>query len=312
MAENYAEINKKLNDMAAEMVSYNPADINNANVKKIQEEIASLVDKAYIPKFKAHKDDSENIKKPAKIYDSDQYEQYGNEVLYFSLVKKKIPQEVYTDSLFFLLGKKENGQWAFDASKASFVTALKYRVEKNLLNYYKKNQEKSLHNPAKFKSLDQGVDSTDENSELLHDIVKDDRTETPEETVINKMLDLGDIINKYKSLSVAQSVKNAKYFEGFFTFDTTKAIKSDDEEIGITACKYNDEFFPLLLVSLLEYLMTGSFIQIKDIIINPLRVGINLNKRGELLERFFDVSHPTLSKFSIKYDNLSKAVLGEL
>ena len=315
MAKNYAEINKEINQKAEKMVSCNPDETNDSHVENLKKEIALLVFETYIPKIEANiafpnnnKDKTNDSKRVAK---SSQYDQYGNEIIYFVPVNKPVPQEVCIDSLFFLLGKKKNGQWAFNPEKGNFITALKFRVEKDLLNYYEENQKKSLHNPIKFKSLDQNVNSMDENSELLHDIVKDESTETPEEIVIKKMLDLGSIIKDYKNLYITQSVENARYFEGFFTFDTTKAIKSNDEELGIIACKYNDEFFPLLLVSLLEYLMTGNFTQIKDILNNPLRVGINFDKRGEkvkLLKVFFDVTRQTIGKYLDEYIEFKKAI----
>jgi len=302
MAVNYEEINSTVNQLAIEMVAHDPSDINNHHVKEIQGNIAELLYESYL----------KNIKKDKKGEIYDEYDDYGNEVLYFALIRKNVPQDVFSDALYNLLGRKKNGEWSFNPEKGSFITALKFKIEKKLTDYYNEMRKKSILNPSKFDSLDETLeDSYNDEGNLRHETIEDSSSEIPYEAIINKIVGFGYIIDKYKSLSAGKSEKETKYYKGFFTFDTTKVIKSD-EELGKTACKYNDTFFPLMFVGMLEYLMTGSFAQIEDILKNPLRNNINLIKRGELLERFFNVSHPTLSKFSKEYNDIRDSVLSGL
>ena len=304
MAENFRELNKKINEMAVELVAQDPCEVNNPLVKKLQDGISSILVGIYVK-------DKEKTDEQGKAYDisTETYDVYGNPERFFALVGKKIPHDVFWDALSKLLGRKKDGTWLYDPQKATFVTAFKFKLEKELLNYHENNKEKSLINSKKIISLDE--ESKNKKGLPFYGGIADKDAHITFDNVLNKMIAFDYVMGKYESLSLVHSEKEANYFKGFFTFDVTKALKLN-RDLGKVASKHNKTLFPLLLITLLEHIMTGAFLSIKDILANSLRPGLDLEKRGELLENFFKISHPTQVKYSKKYDRIKRAVLGEI
>jgi hypothetical protein len=286
-----------INEKAIELVAYDPADINNHYVKACQDTILELMYEPYA---------TNKRKKKRKKQDGEDafWNQYGDEVYSDVLGYKNVPHDVYMNTLFYLVGRKKDGQWAYDPVKASFITAFKKTLYYRLKDYY---ESKSCENTPL--SLDQDLDSEDQGGQTLHDITADKNSENKYNAALSKIMGLGYIMDTYNDRIAAKTDKEKNYYKGFFTFDTTKAVKSD-KELGKVACEYSDALFPYMVVALLKHLMTGNFGRIHDVVANSLRDGVDLNKRGELMENYFGVSHPTLSKYSQLYDGLRRTVLG--
>ena len=285
MAMDFAEVNDRVNKMAREMVSHDPADFYAAHVVKLRSSIMELLYEVYI--------------KSPELRD-----EYGNETRPFGLTRTKVPYDVFFDALCALLERKKNGQWAYDPTKGSFVTAFRDRLKYKHINYRKyshidyrnMNDVQPIHNPVRFSSLD----------------TEDILAEKLEDTAIRRMVDFAQIINDWAKMVQTEQTKNkriAEFCRGAFTFDTTKEIKSDKQQAE-DAYKLNNALFPQLLLLMLEYLMTGDFSHIIDVATNPLRDGVDLNKRGDLLKDFFHISRPTRVSYDKKYNSFRSAVLG--
>jgi len=286
MQFDYDNINQEVNRLAVIMVSYNPNDINKTHIKSISNEIAQMLFETY------------ERGKPG-------FNQYGDEIRSIRLFvkgksteRKEVPNSVFIDALFELLGRKKDGSWVFNSENSTFITAFHYRLSKRLLDYHNKK--------TKF------------NEQLMTDRVlksiNDNRPESNHDKLCNKwsafaiiLEAMGKFSNKLSNLTT----KEQKYFEGFFTYDRTENIKSDDE-LGIVACEYNDTLFPYMVIKLLEFLMTGNFSSMHDILSNPLREGVVLKQRGELLKKYFCYSHPTQVKYSQKYNELWAAIVTDM
>lgn len=291
MSTCYNEINNEVNKLAFEMVKYNPDDINNTYVKERQNAIAI---------------------KLLELYERRRSEinQYGDEVRKIRVFNKgkpiddmSIPYDIYTMTLSELLGRKKDGSWNFNHEKGTFTTAFHFKLLKKRADYYENKDEQEC--------------------ELSYD--SDFNTKSYIESEIDKQAEVKyeDICNKWSAFAIileALSIfteklerlpnKEQGYYEGFFTFDRTRDIKSDDE-LGKIACKHSGVLFPYMVVTLLEYLMVGNFSKMHDICSNPLRDGVLLTMRGALLEGYFGCSHPTLNKYSQKYDQLWAAIANE-
>ena len=300
MAVDFKELNAEVNKKALELVGYKPADINDPKVKRLQDRISWLMLEAF-------------TQMPHS------YNKQGDDVWYFPLIGRWISQDMFVDTLFKLLGLKRVKEkdkwvekWYYDkSSRASFITAFRNQLRYALRDGDETYGDSSIDAPA-FGETDSGsIQLPDDNATKMLD------------EVLSKMAGLAYVLDVYaakiedptedgrEGLSETMRDRRRSYYRGFFTFDTTKAVKSSDD-LGEIACEYNEELFPYMLVALLEYLMTGSFTNMRDVIQNALREGVNLNQRGLLLEKFFRVSHPTLIDYSKLYDRLRKTILGNI
>ena len=248
--------------------------------------------------------------------------------VFFPLLTKYnnyIEEESFVDVLFDALVKATE---KYDPTKSKF-----YYYFKNTLNYHvadwvrKEMKEKGRMAPPpgdEYGAHEDYLETTADaamirkrrqNTITTVDDVPDTTASDAFEAVA-AWLDFAGILEEYmqmlqeKAKSVAGD-KKYQYLQGFYTFDTTKAVKTDPE-IAEVACTYNDILFRLLLMGLLCYLMEGEFRKMLDVVHNPLRVGIELNKRNETLERYFGKSHPTISKFSKKYEDLRSSIYGTI
>jgi len=282
MQIDYEILNNEVNELAADMVSYSPDDINKTHVKRISNDIAIRLFEVY---ERGHSGTN----------------QYGDEIRRIRLFirgkpteRKEVPNSVFIDTLFELLGRKKDGNWVFNSEKSTFTTAFHDRLSKRLLDYYK---DKSDYN-----------NKTTTYSYYEEDARSDCNKLCNEWSAFAIILDaLGRFSEKLNHFTV----KEQKYYEGYFTFDRTENVKND-EELGKVACEHNNTIFPYMVISLLEFLMTGTFSSMYDIISNPLKTGVNLSQRGDLLEEYFNYSHPTQVKYNQKYNELWAAIVNEI
>jgi len=285
MSINYRDINRDVNKLALEMVSHEPYDINKPYVMSKRNDIIVKLINLYLAR---------------KI----EIDQFGVEVRKINIfVRGKatledVPDEIYTDTLFKLLGKKNDKEWAYNPDKGAFITAFHVKLHYALRNYKAKIGK-----------------TTDNLNDDGFDYLKgrDEKAEAEYDTLCNKLSALAiflEALTKFTDKLVNLSKKEQDYYKSFFTFDSTERIKSDDE-LGKAACKHNDALFPYMVIALLEYLMLGSFSNIKDICINPLRPGVKLSKRGKLLEGFLECTHPTQVKYNQKYKEILAAIFNE-
>ena len=273
---NFKELNEEVNRLASELVAHDPADINKGDVKQIQNDIAVRLISAY-------------GKMPEKT------DKYGNQIRFFWLIKKNMPEQVFNFTLGKLLGLNKSGQWYFDPSRASFITLFKKQLEYDLLDYFNEMEQKT--------DKDEGED--------LGEIPAPD-SENLFDNSLRGLFGLAYILDVYANKIMKSSSKEKKYFEALFTFDTTRAVKSNDENAE-TACRYTRDIFPYMVISLLDFLMKcikEKFTEMRDVVLSPLREGVDMKKRGELLENYLKVSHPTENKYSQIYDELKRSICG--
>ena len=213
-------------------------------------------------------------------------------------IKKDEFWNIFCDGLLNLLQK-------YDPEKGPFYTAFKYIINKRAIDWFRKNTKDGniiVSIEAQRDSLGKVAEVADTRSEDIF-------------AAIEKWSYFGELLEEYvqllKDKDGAKDDTGIEYLHvmGFFTFDTTKAVK-DDEELAEVACQYDVILFRFMVINLLCFLMEGVFYGMVDVEKNPLRSGINLNQRGKMLERYYKVSHPTLNKYSQLYDGLRETIYG--
>jgi len=100
-----------------------------------------------------------------------------------------------------------------------------------------------------------------------------------------------------------------KYYQGFLTFDITKAVR-EDGKFQERACSRtcNDVLFPVMLDIMLTHLMFGEFRRMCNVANNPLKDENSLGRRKMEMEACFGVTRKEVNNYSEKYDRFRKAV----
>ena len=289
-------LNKRINQLAEELVACSPAEINTHYVKKLQENIVELAYKTF--------------------YSSpERYDRFGNCERHYALVNQYTQDDVFTDALVDLVSLR-NGQWFFNPAKGSFITALRFYLPKRSVNMDKSEYRTISLGGALVGSLDEDMSDMKGERATRKKEPEHPASESQFEAILSDMCEFGKLLSEFEQFdqhiqerfdakgNTAQ--KKKAFYKGFFTFDTTKAIKSDND-IGEEACEHNDQLFPLLVISLLEFLMLGCFSKVHDILVNPLRNGIDLDQSRPLLSEYFEVSLPNITEHSKQYGLLIKA-----
>ncbi len=97
------------------------------------------------------------------------------------------------------------------------------------------------------------------------------------------------------------------YFEGFFTFDTTAQTKKglfDEKEV----VSENALLFPIMEMAVLEYLLTGSFAHIRDVVEGVVKNEQCLDRRNETIQVCYHITKPTVVGRNKLYRQLWEAV----
>jgi hypothetical protein len=234
---------------------------------------------------------------------------------------------VFVTTLYELLGQKKDGSWMFAADKgesdgAGFVTAFASVLPRRLMDYHNDQADDARSHGmigiAKSKNI-RRRDAHGNKDQTVVTVVSSDAPLTEESAValspyereIKAEAVFASVIGDYDEMSAHLTEKERRYFKGFFTFDTTKAVKSQDE-LAEAACKYDSILFPHMLLIVLGHLMEGTFSGMRDVADNPLRPGIRLEQRLELLAQAFCVVRQTVSNNADPYNDFRKAVFGRL
>jgi len=285
----YKQLNDEVNRLAEQLVAHNPADINSSTAKKLQDRILDLIYSAYLDGL-----DTES---------AFEYDEHGNPARYYKLIDAVVPADVLFETVYKLVTLKEDGGWAYNPVNATFITALRYVLPRRVANYEKKSRKAD-------NMIDVSVTASDS---INKKVVLTDTHRESEDIAIHNLTKISVLVKAFDMFDEKfhnSTDKEKRYYSGFFTFDTTKAIKTSDD-VGVFACKHNDQLFPYMLIALLEFLMVGLFEGIWDVAKNPLREGVNLKKRSELIAKHFRKSLKTISKYSKMYNELSLAIVGE-
>lgn len=207
-----------------------------------------------------------------------------------------------------------NNTWTYDPKRGKFTTALFFyvvRKEANTANEYfeRVNHERNIgyedglledtnKNPRYIEEDDAGI-NREENAATDNDGDSGDETD-------NGLLGIGLLSSVIRELTnylnSLQRQDEAKVFKAFFSHDITKVAKDSNHEDALRSD--GDRIFRILLLVVLEYLMTGRFNCIDDVIANRLKSGIRLSQRQDNIEKALGVSHPTANKYSKKYTEI--------
>jgi len=310
--------NEELQILAEELITLDPIE-DAAHALSIREEIT-----AYIFGFVKPKE--------FIVFDKKSQTQIHEDFYFVPMVKKYVASDMFFKTLDELLTWNDvKNKWGYDSNRAPFLGALYYLLSKRgifesalkqieydgISNSYDE-MKKKFGDSGDFGNDDDYDDSIDDfidaSSEYENDYEDNDKSQ---------WTNFGDILgyyaNKIEHLSDNPKSNTDKktpyYFKGFFTFDTTKAVKTN-EEFAEVACDYNETLFRHLVINLLSFLMIrqigspDSFSEMIDIVNSRLRKNIDLNKRGEMLENYYEVSHPTLNNYSQLYDEFKNSVYG--
>ena len=295
-ANNYNEINLEVNRLAVEMVSYDPEDKKSeALVQTLRSRVLELLYTSYAKAIPV-----------ADPFDG------TLSLRFYPLINSFVSADVLIDTAVELLTPNKNGQWRYKPEKSSFISAFINRIRyRNTSELEKKGKSRTMNGHQLF-SLDETVGDADDATASRFEAIADPDAVGPEEMVIRKVVQFGLVLESLENLDIhfaRVDQKAQKYYTGFFTYYTVDAVKTNDV-LGQAACRHDSELFPRMAISLLEYLMTGTFERITDVIINPLRPGIFLNKRFETLAGYFQVARQTVIKYNDNYTALKDAVLG--
>jgi len=224
-----------------------------------------------------------------------------------------IPHEDFDNILLKLLEELIlNGK--YDPKRARFSTALSFFLNNRIRTYLRDNRAElnaiSMEELYAIHGDENEPDYRFEDADSYKDM-------------FNKWTGFGDILKKYEqeierlhnNANSRADKKSSHYYQGFFTFDTTKTVKKY-KELAEAACEQSGKLFPYLIVNLLSFLMIrpidlpDSFNEMIDVVNTPLRKNIDLEKRGEMLEKYYEKAHPTINTYSQKYDEFKNSIYG--
>jgi hypothetical protein len=217
---------------------------------------------------------------------------------YFPLLKRFNGQVAYKDFWGVFTEVLMELFNVYDPSKgAAFISMLRNLLDLRLRDVFKKYAEESVsHIP--IGNYDEDGDG--ETTETFKDIPDPNSSI---DTVMLHWLDIAALITDTKRQEEHLPARRRSYFDGFFTFDTAKLTKDgvlpSDEVIN-----ENKTLFPLMVITILEYLMFGTFSHMRDVVLNDLRDETLLEKRGEVIETCCGMSHPTQVDRNKRYRQL--------
>jgi len=102
-------------------------------------------------------------------------------------------------------------------------------------------------------------------------------------------------------------VKRQKWMDRFFTFDTAKAVRTDDD-YALSTLRVNDIIFPVMDGELLHFLLIGTIAHMRNVISNDLKSADILNSYKTTLSKCFNVSGQTVINKHKFYDNVRNQI----
>ena len=211
---------------------------------------------------------------------------------YFPLLKIRngqIPFEEFYSIFADVLMEVLRG---YKPEKAKFTTALSYRLNLRVNDYFK--ELKKAQNVITLTDLS----SENSNGEDSKFEIEDDSYEKyfilEEESEFDFYLRIALLIAIRKAQEKHLNKSKRSYFEGFFTFDTVKLIINNEVLDADGLVKENDTLFPIMEIIVLEYMLYGSFRTMLDIAENELRDSKLLNQRNETMQACYKLSKPTV------------------
>ena len=225
---------------------------------------------------------------------------------YFPLLKRSngvIPLEdfwdIFTDVLVRLL--KDYAP----AKNATFTTAFSYLLNKRTVDYWKRYYKENK--TSSFSSLSKTGDYGEEQArDIPDDTYAPDRPAcVADEFELFLLVAPLVALRKEQEKHLAKSKKS--YFEGFYTFDaavqTQKGLFDEDAVIS-----ENDVLFPIMEVVILEYLLDGAFVSMKNVVKNSIKDEKRMEQRNETIRNCYSISKPTVVNRNKLYRQLFDAV----
>jgi len=243
-----------------------------------------------------------------------------------SAIKNKIAEielgilKNYGGKAYFPLLEKFNGTVPYEPFCDIFVDALSYVIHKynkekdtTFASFFSFTLNKRVNDSFKEYYSNKNIVSIDDKDGEYYPVVSalasndGHGDEKWYKTEIRAFVRIAPFIDEQKKLDRERSKK--KWFEYFFTFDLTEAVKlyPDCDREAIAA---NDELFPSTEERMLTYLMDDSFSHMRDVVNNKLRNPKSLNKRIESIANCLGKSHPTIINRNAMYKELFIDVLG--
>jgi hypothetical protein len=266
----------------------------NEEIQRLAEELAALDKEA----------DSAIIKlNESRIIEIElAYLKNNNGKAYFPLIKKYncvIPFDDFYDTFVdVLMGLLRH----YDPGKGSFTTALAFQLNHRANDYFEK-----LNKDGAVISLDERIEELGEAGEVPYDEPGFDDEPDELKTEIRVFVRLAPLIAE--QMKVDEHCAKKMWFERFYSFDITKTIKGDID-CAIEAVAENDKLFAIMEIALLEYLMYGSFSNMRDVAENTLKNLDSLKKRNETIQKCYGVSKPTVcARNSAYYEAIRKACI---
>jgi len=346
----YREINRRINENAREMARCDPSERYSGRAKTLRGKIMEDMFES-LNNMQFGKSPLAPGKSDSKSAGSRRYDEGANEMYYWAMLDSFVPYDLFIDVLCAQLDVRKNepgrGQWRFSPegeNGAEFLTYFNEELKHKLMGYLSEKREAG----------DEGEDGTDEGNrggekkkEGQRDVSMDApvgedgatlRDVLPAESdkyyndpygkdpylVLEGLVDLKEFLELVFRFneSMRHKPNTEAYYRSFFTYDTTKVVK-EDEEVGALVClrEYSEVLFPYMMMLLLEYLMEGRFDDISDIAYNKLRPGIALKKRNRA-QHILDAingagyihgfSLSSVKNYSKRYKDLLETVKGEM
>jgi hypothetical protein len=200
--------------------------------------------------------------------------------------------------------------WRFDPSKAKFVSAFRWILRERM-----KSKNLEVLNVDSVPIGDDGKSGPsfgDQYSAKQYVEQKNDEEHLSD--VVATFMSLAVLIKDLRQAEQHWSNRKRSFFDAFFTYDITKAIKNDDG-VAESAVTKNAELFPAIEVVLLKYLMVGDFVSMQNVVDNSLKTGIELSQRLKNIANCYGVkTRQTIGKrakdYSVWLKSVKRKVIG--
>ena len=251
MAVDYKSLNEEVNTLAVEMVAFHPYD---TDAMKRRDAIADRL-------------------LPICQSDKHLYNDFGNYVFFCPLLGKgvMVSVDVYTDTLLWCLGAKQDGAWRYDPERASFITFFHRKLRFAHTTYC------GNHGYVNTDSLDE--EGTDEAW------VTDDFDEQSDTFTL--WCRIADIVALQKLNERHNNKAKKTYIESFFTVDISRRARvgvaledksgtTDADVFSNEVCEENNTFRPAIDDVMVEYMIVPPppYETMEQVVHSALRPGI--------------------------------------
>ncbi|MCL2410419.1 MAG: hypothetical protein FWC97_02135 [Treponema sp.] len=189
---------------------------------------------------------------------------------------------------------------------ASFVTWFKH-----IMKWRIKNPTINIDSFDDYPIANEEKETAIGDQYAFDEYIENETTDSEKERADDRYIAIVSVLSENKKKVIHEGKKaqdRHMYFESFFTFDITKAIKDKKvEEIDVE--KHNDTLFPLIQIILLEYLMCGLFKRMADICKNKLKSNNWLTRQQTIVE-CYEVTRQTVARYENGYEANGTKILG--